>query len=115
MNGVREFIMRQTGHKTVATLRRHIRSGEIFRENAAAGLGIQARPMNVFLFSLRTQKWRLLETGEMQYPCFSRDGRYIYFFRWKDEHVVFRVNVTDRKVERIDRLQDLGVGVDRLC
>jgi len=71
--------------------------------------------MNVFLFSLRTQKWRLLETGEMQYPCFSRDGRYIYFFRWKDEHVVFRVNVTDRKVERIDRLQDLGVGVDRLC
>ena len=40
MNGVREFIMHQTGHKTVATLRRYIRSGEIFRENAAAGLGI---------------------------------------------------------------------------
>jgi len=32
--------MRQTGHRTVATLRRYIRSGEIFRENAAAGLGI---------------------------------------------------------------------------
>ena len=41
MNGVREFvIMKQTGHKTVVTLRRYIRSGEIFRENAAAGLGI---------------------------------------------------------------------------
>jgi len=41
MNGVREFvIMRQTGHKTIATLRRYIRSGEIFRENAAADLGI---------------------------------------------------------------------------
>ena len=41
MNGVREFIiLRQTGHKTVATLRRYIRSGDIFRENAAAGLGI---------------------------------------------------------------------------
>ena len=41
MNGVREFvIMRQTGQKTIATLRRYIRSGEIFRENAAAGLGI---------------------------------------------------------------------------
>jgi hypothetical protein len=41
MNGVREFvIMRQTGHKTVTTLRRYIRSGEIFRENAAAGFGI---------------------------------------------------------------------------
>ena len=41
MNGVREtVIMRQTGHKTAATLRRHIRSGDIFRGNAAAGLGI---------------------------------------------------------------------------
>ena len=41
MNGVREFIiMKQTGHKTVATLRRYIRLGEISRENAAAGFGI---------------------------------------------------------------------------
>jgi integrase len=41
MNGVREFvIMKQTGHKTVTTLRRYIRSGELFRENAAVGLGI---------------------------------------------------------------------------
>jgi integrase len=40
-NGVAErVIMQQTGHKTVATLRRYIRKGEIFRENAAAGLGI---------------------------------------------------------------------------
>ena len=41
MNGVREFvIMKQSGHKTVTTLRRYIRSGEILLENAAAGLGI---------------------------------------------------------------------------
>lgn len=41
MNGVWEFVIqRQTGHKTVAMLRRYIRLGEIFRENAAAGLGI---------------------------------------------------------------------------
>ena len=41
INGVREFvIMRQTGHKTIATLRRYIKSGEIFRENAASDLGI---------------------------------------------------------------------------
>jgi len=41
MNGVREFvIMGQTGHKTVTTLRRYIRTGDIFRENVAANLGI---------------------------------------------------------------------------
>jgi integrase len=41
MNGVREFvIMKQTGHKTEKTLRRYIRNGELFRENAAAAIGI---------------------------------------------------------------------------
>lgn len=41
MNGVPEYIiMKQTGHKTVATLRKYIRSGEIFRDNAAASLGL---------------------------------------------------------------------------
>jgi len=41
MNGVPEYIIqKQTHHKTLATLRKYIRSGEIFRDNAAAGLGI---------------------------------------------------------------------------
>jgi len=34
------IIMKQTGHKTVATLRKYIRSAGIFRDNAAAGLGL---------------------------------------------------------------------------
>lgn len=33
-------IMRQTGHKSVAMLRRYIRDGEIFTENAAARVGL---------------------------------------------------------------------------
>jgi hypothetical protein len=41
MNRVREFvIMKNTGHKKVTMLRLYIRSDELFRENAAAGLGI---------------------------------------------------------------------------
>ena len=41
MNGVCEFvIMKQTGHKTEKTLRRYIRNGELFRENAAGAIGI---------------------------------------------------------------------------
>ena len=34
------FIMLQTGHRDVATLRRYIRTGKIFRQNAASKLGI---------------------------------------------------------------------------
>lgn len=33
-------IMRQTGHKSVATVRRYIRDGELFRDNAASRLGL---------------------------------------------------------------------------
>lgn len=40
-NGVPEpVIMQQTGHKSVAMLRQYRRRGEIFTENAAAGLGL---------------------------------------------------------------------------
>ncbi len=33
-------IMNQTGHRSVATVRRYIRDGNLFRENAAGGLGL---------------------------------------------------------------------------
>lgn len=39
--GKSEFaIMQQTGHRSVATVRRYIREGNLFRENAAEGLGL---------------------------------------------------------------------------
>jgi site-specific recombinase XerD len=41
MAGVSErVIMQQTGHKNTATLRRYIREGSLFRENAAAAVGL---------------------------------------------------------------------------
>jgi integrase len=41
MNGVSEFaIMKQSGHRTVGSLKRYVRFGRIFTENAAASLGI---------------------------------------------------------------------------
>lgn len=33
-------IMAQTGHRSVAMVRRYIRSGELYRENAAASVGL---------------------------------------------------------------------------
>jgi site-specific recombinase XerD len=41
MAGVSErIIMQQTGHKNIAVLRRYIREGSVFRENAAAAVGL---------------------------------------------------------------------------
>ena len=44
MNGATELaIMKQTGHRSLAMLRRYIRGGEMWRKNAAASLGLYAR------------------------------------------------------------------------
>jgi site-specific recombinase XerD len=41
MNGAREFdIMRQTGHRSLETLRKYIRGRSLFRDNAAMKLGL---------------------------------------------------------------------------
>jgi integrase len=41
MAGVSErIIMLQTGHKNIAVLHRYIREGSVFRENAAAAVGL---------------------------------------------------------------------------
>ena len=41
MNGASEMaIMRQTGHRSVTTVRKYIREGTLFRDNAAAKLGL---------------------------------------------------------------------------
>lgn len=41
MNGANELaIMKQTGHRSLATVRRYIRDGNLFRDNAAAKLGL---------------------------------------------------------------------------
>lgn len=41
INGANELaIMRQTGHRSLATVRRYIREGSLFRENPAAKLGL---------------------------------------------------------------------------
>jgi site-specific recombinase XerD len=41
MNGASEFaIMRQTGHRSLATVRKYIRQGSLFRDNAATKLGL---------------------------------------------------------------------------
>ena len=41
LNGAGELaIMRQTGHRSLAIVRRYIRDGSLFRENPAAKLGL---------------------------------------------------------------------------
>ncbi len=71
MNGVREFlIVRQTGHKTLPKLRRYIRSGDVFRENAAAERGLKqtGERGDTHGPALPTGRTRPLRPGENHFP-----------------------------------------------
>ena len=59
------------------------------------------------LFDFRTQKWTELARGDLYYPSWSRDGQHIYYINWSVEAQAFyRVNILDRKVERVAGLGD---------
>ena len=63
----------------------------------------------VLLFDFTAGKWSELTTGKsLQYPNLSRDGKYIYFEDIGDGGPELdRVNLTDRKRERVLGLKDI--------
>jgi len=58
------------------------------------------------VFDLKTRRWTALTaSGDVQFPSFSRDGRFIYFLHTGRDQGVFRIPVTGGKPERV---ADLG-------
>jgi DNA-binding winged helix-turn-helix (wHTH) protein/Tol biopolymer transport system component len=54
------------------------------------------------LFDFKTQQWsRLPVNGDLEFPSFSRDSRYMYFLRFGRDQGVFRIPVTGGKEERV--------------
>ena len=50
----------------------------------------------------RMEKWTKLTEGHFDYPCWSRDGRYIYF---NNGAMFVRVRISDGKVEDVASLK----------
>jgi Tol biopolymer transport system component len=76
------------------------------------GRYIVAMPVNslsVVLFDFQTQKWSELLKGSSAFPNWSRDGRYVYFLHSPDNPAVLRIEVSDRKVERVADLKSLPI------
>jgi len=58
------------------------------------------------LYDLKTRKWVLLTNVTAGFPCWSENGRYIYFLRIVSNPGVFRVGVPDGKIEKVASLKD---------
>jgi hypothetical protein len=63
----------------------------------------------LLLFDFTAGKWSELTTGKsLQYPNLSRDGKYVYFEDIGESGPELdRVNLTDRKRERVLGLKDI--------
>jgi Tol biopolymer transport system component len=73
------------------------------------GRYIVAQPTDqqkLFLFDAESKKWAELVSLPAGYYSWSRDGKFIYFDVWSaSEPAIYRVRVSDRKVERVVNLK----------
>ena len=57
---------------------------------------------HMFVFDLKLQRWLdLAVNGEVGFPNFTHDSRFIYFSRYAKDQGVFRIPVTGGKEERV--------------
>jgi Tol biopolymer transport system component len=62
----------------------------------------------LMLFDFKMRKWTvLMSMGNVSNPTWSRDGRFLYFDApFVDDPAIYRIGLSDRKVERLVSLKD---------
>ena len=63
------------------------------------------------LFDFKTQKWVELARMTTAFPNWSRDGSYVYFHSFGSDPALYRVRITDHKLERIVGLKGLRLTI----
>jgi Tol biopolymer transport system component len=73
--------------------------------NYIAALNHSKHPI---LFDMKAQKWTELTQTSANHPAWSHDGKYLYFNSSAEgEPAIYRVEVKDRKLERVVSLKDV--------
>jgi Tol biopolymer transport system component len=67
---------------------------------------IRSGPEVLLAFDLAARKWVDLTTVRLNFPSWSHDSKYVYFDTWEGDDV-YRVRVSDRKLERLGSLRGL--------
>jgi Tol biopolymer transport system component/DNA-binding winged helix-turn-helix (wHTH) protein len=69
--------------------------------------GLDRTASNLQVFDLKTQRWTTLTSnGDVQFPSFSHDSRFIYFLRSGRGQGVFRIPVTGGESEQVADLRN---------
>ena len=65
----------------------------------------------LMLFDFKTQKWTELAGTTNAYPNWSRNGNYLYFHTFGSEPAIYRVRISDHKLEKIVSLKGLRLTI----
>jgi Tol biopolymer transport system component len=65
----------------------------------------------LMLFDLKTQKWAELARITTAYPNWSRDGKYVYFHSFGSDIAIYRVRISDHKLEKVVSLKEMRVTI----
>ena len=69
--------------------------------------GLDRTASNLQVYDLKTQRWATLTAnGDVQFPSFSHDSRFLYFLRSGLDQGVFRVPIAGGNAERVADLRD---------
>jgi len=66
---------------------------------------------NLMLFDFKAQKWVELARSTAAYQNWSRDGNYIYFHSFGSDTALYRVRVSDHKLEKIVSLKGIRLTI----
>jgi hypothetical protein len=62
--------------------------------------------LKMVLFDFETGKWSdLIENMTLDFPSWSKDGKYLYFLHSPENLAVLRIRVRDRKIEQVADLK----------
>jgi eukaryotic-like serine/threonine-protein kinase len=62
---------------------------------------------SLHLFDIKAQRWSLLYEGELAFPLWSSDSRFIYFLKYRKDPGVYRLRVAGGEAELIKDLKDV--------
>ncbi len=61
--------------------------------------------LRMVLFDFQTGKWSDLIQTAVDFPNWSKDGRFIYFVHYPEKPAVLRIRISDRKLEQVADLK----------
>jgi eukaryotic-like serine/threonine-protein kinase len=72
---------------------------------------LSGNAQKLMLFDFKTQKWAELARVGVSYPNWSRDGNYFYFLSFGNDTALYRVRISDHKLEKIVSLKGIRLPI----